>query len=106
MAKRLKLTGFARFFILLVFLAPLSYIIASYANGEDGVENIKRLLGITNQVEQPATSKDQGGTVFVSKAQRIATLEQEIAVLQDSLEAKDLEIAELKRQIRLQKGSR
>ncbi|MBV6428996.1 MAG: hypothetical protein KIPDCIKN_03533 [Haliscomenobacter sp.] len=106
MARRLKLTGFARFFILLVILAPLSYLIASYANGEDGVENIKRLLGITGQVEQPATSKDNGGTVFVSKAQRIAALEQEMAALQDSLEAKDLEIAELKRQIRLLKGSR
>ncbi|MBK6947938.1 MAG: hypothetical protein IPH16_07665 [Haliscomenobacter sp.] len=106
MAKRLKLTGFARFFILLVILAPLSYLIASYANGEDGMENIKRLVGITDQVEQPATSKNQGETAIVSKAQRIATLEQEIAVLQDSLEAKDLEIAEMKRQIRLLKGSR
>ncbi len=106
MARRLKLTGFARFFILLVILAPVSYIIASYANGEDGVENLKRLLGINAKIEQPATSKDNGGTVFISKAQRIASLEKEIAILQDSLEAKDLEIAELKRQMRLLKGSK
>jgi hypothetical protein len=42
--RKFKLTGFARFFIAMLFLAPLAYIGASYYNGEDGVENIKNFF--------------------------------------------------------------
>jgi cell division protein FtsB len=43
--KKLALTPFARLFIVLLFVVPLSYIGASYYNGEDGIQNIKNLLG-------------------------------------------------------------
>lgn len=39
--KRYKLTGFARFFIVMLFLAPIAYFTAIYINeGEDAVRNI------------------------------------------------------------------
>lgn len=45
---KFKLTGFARFFIAMLFLAPLAYIGASYYNGEDGIKNIKNFFqGLT-----------------------------------------------------------
>ena len=42
--KKFKMTGFARFFIVMLILAPLAYMGASYANGEDGIENLKNLF--------------------------------------------------------------
>lgn len=44
-SRRMKLTPFARFFIFLLFAAPLAYLGASYYNGEDGIAKIKSLLG-------------------------------------------------------------
>ncbi len=43
-SKKFKLTGFARFFLVMIILAPLAYVGASYANGEDGIENFKNLF--------------------------------------------------------------
>lgn len=105
MARKLKLTGFARFFILLIILTPLAYLIASYANGEDGMKNLKQLLGIEQQVENSADGREDG-KVFVSKAQEVQYLQEENQALRDSLRAKELEVHELRRQIRLLKGSR
>lgn len=57
--RRLKLTGFARFFIVMLFLVPVAYLAAAYYNGQDGIQNIKHFLGIdqnrpqTEQVETP-----------------------------------------------------
>ena len=44
MAKKVRLTNFARFFIFLVIIVPLAYVGASYINGEDPKENINNLL--------------------------------------------------------------
>ncbi len=49
--KKFKLTGFARFFIAMLFIAPMAYLGASYYNGQDGIENIKVLLGLSEKVE-------------------------------------------------------
>ena len=42
--KKFKLTGFARFLLVMIILAPLAFIGASYYNGEDGIENLKKLF--------------------------------------------------------------
>ena len=44
MAKKVRLTNFARFFIFLIIVVPLAYLGASYINGEDPKENINKLL--------------------------------------------------------------
>ena len=44
MAKKYKMTGCARIFIILIILGPLAYLGASYFNGEDGLANIKSLF--------------------------------------------------------------
>lgn len=49
--RRLKLTGFARFFIVMLFLVPVAYLGAAYYNGQDGIQNIKDLLGIKSKTE-------------------------------------------------------
>ncbi len=57
MAKRLKLTSFSRFLIVMIFLVPLAYVGASYYNGEDGIQNIKELLGLNEQSAPNETAK-------------------------------------------------
>ncbi|MFM8362193.1 MAG: hypothetical protein ACKOA4_05805 [Haliscomenobacter sp.] len=94
MARGLKLTGFARFFILMLILAPLAYIIASYANGQDGVANIKKLLRMGQQTESA-----QGGAstpLFGGKNEQIRRLELQVDSLEEVLRTRDLEIARLK----------
>ncbi len=49
--RRLKLTGFARFLIVMLFLVPVAYLGAAYYNGQDGIQNIKDLLGIKSKTE-------------------------------------------------------
>lgn len=45
MTRKTRITPFARFFIFLLFAAPLAYLGASYYRGEDGIAKIKTLLG-------------------------------------------------------------
>ena len=70
MSSKYKATGCARFFLVLIILAPLAYLGASYYNGEDGIENVKNLLGIESsdsdsepttyeEKEDPAVSSDK-----------------------------------------------
>ncbi len=52
MKGKYKATGCARFFIALLILAPLAYIGASYYNGQNGLENVKRLIGWDGSKEE------------------------------------------------------
>jgi len=45
MPKKYKITGFARFVIVMLFIAPIAFLAASYYNGEDGIQNLKDFLG-------------------------------------------------------------
>jgi hypothetical protein len=92
MAKRpLRVTGFTRFFLVMLIIAPLAYIGASYYNGEDGVANIKKLLHlnegeatVANQ-EKPDTNKE---VVRVNESPNTKELEAENAKLKEELDFK------------------
>jgi hypothetical protein len=77
MKSKYKMTGCARFFIVLIILAPLAYIGASYYNGQDGLQNLKSLFGIGEQ-RSKAPDKDLDDEV--------KALEDEIKSLQEALE--------------------
>lgn len=116
--RRLKLTGFARFFIVMLFLVPLAYLGASYYNGQDGIQNIKNFLGIdkkkptTEQVEvnqNPETinenansnvsTNNKGGSLDSRRLDqlelRMNQLERENARLKEQLRQQELKIREL-----------
>lgn len=44
MSTKYKTTGCAKFFLVLIILAPLAYIGAAYFNGQDGIESIKEIF--------------------------------------------------------------
>jgi cell division protein FtsB len=82
--KKHKMTGCARLFIALIIIAPLAYLGASYYNGENGIENIKNLLGIGDKSSDNRdadtyqdTSIDLRQTISEKEA-RIHELEKEV----------------------------
>jgi cell division protein FtsB len=88
MAKR-KMTPFARLLIFLIIFLPLAYLAAAYINGEDGIANVKRMVGMEN--EPPRTE-----TVTTAPADRAAQLEQEIQRLEQELAARKAELETLR----------
>ncbi len=62
MARRLKITGFARFFLFLLIAGPLAYLGASYYNGEDGLENIKSLFNNQNSESTTVEKREDSST--------------------------------------------
>lgn len=111
MKRRFRLTGFARFFIVMLFVVPLAYIIASYYNGEDGLENIRRIVGLdkTEQVSEPVSepvSEDTVDRVTVNndkartgESDRISLLEQDNVKLKAQLLDMSVELKELRADI-------
>jgi hypothetical protein len=116
--RKLKLTGFARFFIVMLFLVPIAYLGAAYYNGQDGIQNIKNLFGIdqkkpaTEQVavnQNPQTvaedsaisNTNRGGSVDSRRIDqlelRMNQLERENARLKEQIRQQDLKIKELQR---------
>jgi len=63
--KKFKLTAFARFFIFILFLGPIAYLGAAYYNGEDGIQNIKDLIGVGE--EKSATTSQDNSSDEVSE---------------------------------------
>lgn len=93
MARKMKMTGFARFIIVLVVLTPLAYIGASYYNGEDGVQNLKNLIqgkqnsSVTIQADQtePANDITTLQTQVRDLNQKIQDLAEENAALKEEI---------------------
>lgn len=103
--RKYKLTGFARFFIVMLFLAPIAYLAASYINGEDGLAKIQEFFKGDSEesTEKETTTVPDAGLKEESLSR--AELESMVFALKDSLRAKNIEIHELRRQIRLLNGS-
>ncbi len=98
MARRsLKVTGFTRFMLVMIIVAPLAYIGASYYNGEDGIQNIKNLLNIGDKTESVTApvSSETAETKAVNQSPSAKGLEEEVKRLQDELEFKSKRVDEL-----------
>ena len=101
MARRsLKVTGFTCFMLVMIIVAPLAYIGASYYNGEDGIQNIKNLLNIgdkTESVKAPASAEtvETAETKAVNQSPSAKGLEEEVNRLKEELEFKSKRVDEL-----------
>lgn len=54
-----KTTAFTRLFVFLLILLPILYIVSSYINGEDGLENIKSIFGKEGTIEEQILEKNK-----------------------------------------------
>lgn len=112
MASKFKLTGFARFFFAMIIIVPLAYFGASYYNGEDGVENLKKMVGIDVDTEEDSStttiskekasdsrSDNKGDSNEITRLNnKIDQLEKENERLNQLLKNRDREIELLKNQ--------
>lgn len=109
MQRKFRVTGFTRFFLVMIIVAPLAYIGASYYNGEDGIGNIKRLLGIDKSEEaveerfvpseRPVYKDEQEMEEALDKQQkRLQELKAENERLKKEIEEKERELSNLKNQ--------
>ncbi len=107
--KKFKMTGFARFFIAMLILAPLAYIGASYYNGEDGIENLKNLFKgkissgsgneqETKQMDEIPVQTNPADTD--AKDQRIQQLVEDNNKLKEELRQKTEELETVKADLR------
>ncbi len=113
MARKVKMTGFARFLIAMLIIGPLAYLAASYYNGEDGIGNIKKLLGLEEQTEivedhsNNTNAANESTTLDLKrledelelKEQQIKKLYQENGDLTKQLEQKEMLIKELQSKV-------
>ncbi|NRB52961.1 MAG: hypothetical protein HRU41_35195 [Saprospiraceae bacterium] len=105
MAKKYKLTGFSRFLVVMLFLIPGAYIGASYYNGEDGIQNIKELVGLDTNENSTSTSTSTPATTSSSTVTNedlpssVKMLQDELTDLRRRIEAMERENKELKDQI-------
>ena len=100
MRKKYKMTGCARFFIVMLILAPLAYIGASYYQGQDGIENIKNLLGI-NAADSGSSDTYDGTSRDIQRQldrseKRVEELIRENDDLKDEIDKLEKEIRHLK----------
>ena len=58
MSTKYKTTGCAKFFLVLVILAPLAYLGASYFNGQDGLGNLKGIFSSKTVDNHEDSSED------------------------------------------------
>lgn len=101
MARKARMTVFSKFMLMMLFVGPLSYMAASYYNGEDGVENIKNLVNKGKEkVTTPATTPPPPRPVEVTKKKEQKMDGYEIQKLKRQLEDLDAENRQLKRKIR------
>jgi small-conductance mechanosensitive channel len=96
MSKRpLRVTGFTRFFIVMLFVVPLAYLGASYYNGQDGLQNIKDFLGIEQKNENGPASAGSKSTTNPAPAGNVEILEAENRQLREELDFKTKKVEEL-----------
>ncbi len=82
MGSKYKMTGCAKFFFVLIILAPLAYVGASYYNGQDGIQNIKNLLGMGSE----QTRVPSGDETTTDLQQQIEKLQKDVKYFEGEAE--------------------
>jgi TolA-binding protein len=96
------MTGFAKFFIFLLFAAPLAYIGASYYNGQDPLETIKSLKIFQKndtRTEIREDKKTDNASLIKElelKDLEIKQLNEKITKLEEIIETQKKELGEIK----------
>ena len=88
MARRKKMTGFARLIIALLIIIPGAFVGASYINNEDPVQKFKELVGweeSTTSSRSSSNSSNSGTTRGSTNEDIINDLHTRIAVLEEEL---------------------
>ena len=85
MATHTKMTPFARLLLVIVIVAPLAYLGASYYNGEDPLQNIRNTFS-GEKVETVSASPDLESLSKSDLIMKIELLEMRISQLEQKIE--------------------
>ena len=99
--RKSRMTVFSKFMIFLLFVAPLSYMAASYFNGEDGIQNITNLVNKgKDKITASETPPPPNPTPIKVTKKEEKMDGYEIQKLKRQLEDLDAENRQLKRKIK------
>ncbi len=101
MARRLRLTPFARFILVMIIVAPLAYIAASYYNGKDGIQEFKKLIGIEQPETPPAPVETAPAPPAPETGEATETADPATDNLQEQYSELKAENLELKKQLEI-----
>ena len=105
MQRKYKMTGCARFFLVMIILAPIAYLGAAYYNDENGIGNLKRLVGIEKseieyqETENEETQMDLNESDTLENVTKEGSDEMTINQLRDHISELEKEIEKLKKQL-------
>jgi len=85
MATRTKMTPFARLLLVIIIVAPLAYLGASYYNGEDPLKNITDTFSGSDRIE--SSNPDLGSKSKEELILKIELLEMRISQLEQKIES-------------------
>ncbi|MCC6723163.1 MAG: hypothetical protein IT258_01545 [Saprospiraceae bacterium] len=94
----IRATGFTRFFLVMILIAPLAYLGASYYNGEDGISNLKKLLRLDKSSEASAQTDKGESSTTEAKVVNTSEADAEIKRLKEELDFKTKRNEELYRE--------
>ncbi|MFT6321765.1 MAG: chromosome segregation ATPase [Granulosicoccus sp.] len=91
MAKRkLQMTAFSRFFLFLIIFLPSLFFGVSYLKGEDGIQNLKDMVGI-----ESSESSNNESASSSTKPVTETFVNGEVKRLEDELEEKERRLKDL-----------
>lgn len=112
MARRIRLTVFARLLLVMLILVPAAWFGAAWLNEEDPIDSLRRWLGQDEAVvmveeqpsepeaEQPPTPQPATSSVDVDSLRRAnAALQQSIEELREELHFKNRLVEELRHEV-------
>ena len=102
MARRIKVTGFTRFFLFLIIVAPTIFFGVSYFKGVDGIQMLKDMvkgdyssINTDASIDSPQKEGSQTDEAPPPAAPTPSQINGEVAKLQDELDFKNKRIEEL-----------
>lgn len=102
MARRIKVTGFTRFFLFLIIVAPTIFFGVSYYKGVDGIQMLKEIINgdfssVNTEVPTTEPAKEAEDIDVAPPVEKTSTsqINGEVAKLQDELDFKNKRIEEL-----------
>jgi len=94
--RKKKMTNFSKLLIFLLFATPVLFLGISYASGQNGIDNIKSLLGISKKTQDTSKSYVPPATFSIEEK---VELYQEIEEMKRELRDKNMQIKTLQMEV-------
>ena len=94
--RKKKMTAFSKLLIFLLFATPVLFLGISYTTGQDGIGNIKSLLGIKEKTQKPSKSYAPPPSISIEERDEMY---KQIEEMKRQLRDKNAQIKELQSEV-------